>query len=319
MEKLNSDIIYEITKHLTINDIYSMSQTSKYLKHAIVEYSSYILTDELKKHKNNNLTKEHIYSYVEKYIYNLFFYTNATYIKTILTIGNSSMTVRFRCIFDYLTNGIYNYPNQIDIYLLYLYLYLWFETPLSNKEYYISFLNNSKDKNFTIGLRDNYYRRLHSSLGLTIDNSYNMSKHVVTIPALIKLAGIKAMDLNKAELFECCPICINTDISNLVLFKFNRENDDLLSYNYTHIKQFLKKKNINIYKKFLQEELYIINNLINYTDPFTHKNTWLNSRRSHRFLYKLMFETGYVTTTQRRNFIESIKQKQLRFLKLYFE
>lgn len=221
----------------------------------------------------------------------------------------------------------YNNHNIFELYIAFMFKQL--NTCLIPSTYYINFIESFKNTSYIFELKKKhytfYYRYHCFSLGwfdpkriCTISTLIILHKTVITIPVLCKLFAITYLDLSKSILVECCEICNNKNLANIVLLKYNNKNDVFLHDNYLELKRFLVKQPLGYtyYNKLLECEISVVNKHIIYSDPSTYKQYRLSSKSSNRFINSLLYEN--VDNNLFNIIDENIKTQQSMLLYTHF-
>lgn len=314
LDQLPADLVLKITQELGVKDILSIRDTNKSLRSTIDNISKYIVTSELQK---QNLSKQVLIN-LETYIGQLIDNYN-------LKNPKSRNWLYFDGIYrnvliHYITyRTLSNFPNQLTVYIIFILCQIeWCDPTLKNQHY--NFLKQFEMQNTNSceprcnfhsfgnlwSIRYRYYSQLlykhchHTNWSnlnfLPMTMLHDISKHIVTVSGLCKLFGSKRLVLERTQLVHCCELCYNFDLTNIVLYKFNRPNDYFLSQNYNEIKRFFEKHCPEKYHLLCQYELVLVNRMITYVNPFNNKRMRLGTRVSNKFMYSLLYETHHSYT-----------------------
>jgi len=323
LDQLPEDIFIHITKYLSFQDTVVLQQTSRRLAYKINTISAVIMNRELSK-MERPISKKQIYSdltlllerfYWDSYesLKSNFFVPKNTWRKTLYNAKFVLLCNLDRCqlseykylddiirkiLWHFLTIGsICNYPNKLDIVMLYAYFSIYLYKNPINPTYYINFFHMFLQRTNVYELRNllcEYIKYLlNTQIVLTFDTLSIMSHYVVNPKILKKLFGTKILDLRYTEFVDCCPECYNDNIQNIVNFKYNCPNDSILRQNYFAIKSFLKKQRYDVYYTFVMHEYYIINKQIFFINPLNHRRVRLCSYPARNALRTLKLDTNY--------------------------
>ena len=285
MEKLNTDIFYEICKHLSIKEISKLQNTNSKIYNKIKFLHNNILTKELNELHHNNKThilllKYNFYEYLLYFVKSKFFdYTRFTNIiifniyKRIFTYLNGSL----------LQTDLRTYPNKLELFVLYNFINI--ECFINyNIDYSFKFLN-MLDSNTRIiddtfyQLKYKYYKNILYIekydiyfMNFSFEKLYQMTPYITSIYILKRLFGYKLLDLKYSVLLLCCENCVIKNIQYICNLKMSFYYDDLISYNYTEILNFLKRENKSYYRILIEREKYLVNKKIYVTNPRTNRD-----------------------------------------------
>lgn len=303
LNKLPTELFLEIVERISIKDIIALRSTSRVLKEKVDGIGNYVITAEVKKH---NLSMDwisrfewHLHELIRCWKLNLL---NVHHID----IPNLKKDILFHFIKH---RTISNYPNKYNLYTAFVLTHIEFLDYTRFHDHHL-FLQQFDHATYIDALRVHYYKPIllahapHPHINfsnytvgdisyLRLDTLHELSEYITTIPLLCRLVGVKQLSLERAQLLECCEFCYNADLTSLVVYRYNRQDDDLLGYNYNQIKQFLKRMCPSKYAVIHQYELTLINRLITYTNPMTSKRLRLGTRASNRFMHHLLFETTH--------------------------
>lgn len=344
LNKIPSDILFLIYKNLEFCDIISMQKTSRELYYKTITISEYIISNELKKFENktskddiivllNYVCKESYNNiknklnnnknlsdeFVKSYIYNNIEQFNIT--------DNISINIIYQKLFKYYLkhNDLSTYTDIILIFIFYNLLQINLFHNVRNAKYNVLFLDSFFQKNqYSLNLYNIIYKYcsflLFNHITLHLDIQHIISKYITSIHYIKKLFCSKQLDLSITKIVSCCADLDVVNLKNIVIYKYNMYNDDLISYNYTQIKRFIKINYPHFFNLMQEFELEFINGQIIYRHPFTRNHMRLNSKSSQRFLFKLRYELNKsIGNTRIYNNLENyIKKKQNEYHKLYF-
>lgn len=276
----------------------SVRRSSKVLKHKVDMISPYIVTSQLTAVLQlQNLTSHRLTFILESYFDSIV--VNGRY----YGIHEAITTVFTPLLSHYIKNGtLSSFSNKLFVYIAYMFCQIQ-SCDIRLKKQHHEFLKQFGESTYLGSVRWMYYDKLvslhcphtyyiHKNI-CTVSMLHEISKHVVTIPTLCILFGIKILDLSKARLASCCELCYNYDLTQFVIYKYNRPDDEFISWNYKEIKTFLRIHHPRTYSFICECEHRIINRMITYINPFTGKRLRLSTRKSNKFMYWLMFETQH--------------------------
>ena len=191
-------------------------------------------------------------------------------------------------IFDFYINNDFRHLEQYDNKLELLVLY---NLMIDNIDSLFEFLKTLDscifyDKYYYIKIK--YYRYvlnvLHYNHYIIFNNTfqklYQMSPYITSICGLKKMFGYNVLDLQYCE-FINCDECAIPSIHYICDLKMNFFKDDLISYNYTQIKDLLQRRNVNYYNILLERETFLVNNIIYVKNHTTNRRMRVNG-----FYYK---------------------------------
>lgn len=305
MEKLNTDIFYEICKRLSIKEISRLQKTNSKIYNKIIVLHNNILTNELNDLHNNKtnilLLKYNFYEYLFYFLNSNFFdYTKFTniiicnmYQRIISYLSSISHRKLPTIVFDDSNNrkrfsywrpsDLRNYPNKLELFFLYNFIniecFINYNIDYSFK--FLKMLDSNKriiDDTF-YQLKFKYYKNILYIekydiyfMNFSFEKLYQMTPYITTIFILKRLFGYKLLDLKYSKLLLCCENCVIQNIHYMCNFKMSFYHDDLISYNYTEILNFLKRENKLYYHILIEREKFLVNKKIYVTNPRTNKN-----------------------------------------------
>ena len=340
LDSLPNDIIYNITKHLTVIDIFILKNTNVTLKEKITNLQNDILSLHLRYiMKFNSNYVNHMYNIIEKNVfdkiakYNTYFKMHKLkfvnyqlkefifnfknlYHFDIAILNNGILDNAFnKILYYYIDNkGILGtYPDKLELLTMYIFLEMY---SISNWEYLYNFLKNMGS---THPINDRMYdKRLsvytdiittqHIPRFLNVNDIHYISKYVVTVSSLLKVIRFIPLDLSCAKFEVCCATCIN-DLYLLTNVKKENYTNVIVNYNYAQIKNLFKKHYIHYYNEMNYNESFILNDLIYIKNPITNKRVRINGA-----LYKKMMRSMYNNNKKNYYIIMNNINKQKVFL-----
>lgn len=221
-----------------------------------------------------------------------------------------------------------NYTDKLDIFLFYNIIQIVKFRSTRNATWNVRFIYDFANRNNSfVMIAHDYFKYLldtfYSSTSTTtvgvlhLDTLHLISHYSVNIRVLKKLFGYKQLDLRYTHLIECCRECEDDNLYQIVFYKFNRPDDELLSHNYILIKSLLQSYNWNMYLRIKEYELSLVNRHVRYRHPTTGEYIRLKSITSQRLLFNLKYESPY--KTQELSAIEKqILRHQVQLVSHYF-
>ncbi len=288
MEKLHTDIFYEICKYLSIKDISRLQKTNCEINNKIQCLHNNILIKELKYlHNNKNNINSNFYEYLLYFINSKLF----DYRFTNVIIGNIYKKITISRIVTF--TDLINYPNKLELFVLYNFINI--ECFINyNIDYFFKFLKMLDSPKRIIDdvfydLKYKYYKNIlyierydMYLMNISFEQLYQMVPYITTISILKRLFGYKILDLKYSKLLLCCEDSVVQDIHYICNFKFSFYNDDLISHNYTEIMNFLKSENKLYYYILIEREKFLVNKKIYVTNPKTNKDIRITDKRFRR-------------------------------------
>lgn len=301
---LSHDIIYEISKKLSLKDICNLMGTCNKLYNDIKNYEIYIFHNELRKSnksyniKNMAILEHFFYNFLNyNIIIHLYKYRKKYYKKgskeflshfilyncmPINFTDNTFINNLFNKIFYfYVTNNYKDlciYPNKFELCALYNFLQIEVFCIYDNFNYWFDFLESFTNKYRDVKIK--YYNSvldsIHNGIILNFDQMYTISKYTSSIYIIKKIMGYKILDLSNSNLHLCCITCNYDNLIEICDFKHHFYKDDLVSHNYNQLKSFLYKENIDYYNILISREKTLVNNRIYIKNPITNRRLRLN-------------------------------------------
>lgn len=328
LDKVPREILLNIMEKVSIKDMLFIRGTCNVLKTNVDAVSGYIVRTYLKQQNLSTNVLEQLDAYIYRVVrYHSYEKEHYRYIEDSIVFGKvyAPLVNHFiRC------GTLSSFSNKILIYIAFVLGQMQFYNS-ALKQHHHSFLKHLGDSQYVQFMRFTYYTgllKMHCPYDENVNRNYisismlhEVSTHVVTVSTLSKLFAIKILDLGKASLVPCCDFCYNNDLGNIVLYKFNRPQDELLSYNYLQIKNFFRNCNQSLYHSMCEYELVLINKMITYINPFNGRRLRVNNRVSNRFMYWLMFEKynspGHLNTYN--TLVNYIRRRQTELLHQFFD
>lgn len=308
LNKLPSELIYVICKHLDLNSIYHLKHVNSKLYNTINKLSFVICKNELNKFKNK-IKPSDIQNVLENFC-KLIIYNNDIRFNLFNISYNKHVNILFTDVIVHFINkkNLDEYDDKIK--LLFLYNFIQIEQfNIYEIDYYIEFIENITHNKFTRKYNDlivNYYRFVIKSLNfeesiiyssetnylkkfifLSFEQLHKISKWIITPHIMQKLISYKPLDLSTSEIMICCNMCFKTPLKEIVKIKFNMRDDELIGHNYSCIKEILEKKNFYSLQNYIKKvQLILIDKYMYTTDPQTNekikiKNYKLNYKMKH--------------------------------------
>ncbi len=335
LDKLCSDIIYELTKYISFKEICIIKCCNKKLKsiisslennivihHLNLYYENEIVNDSYNKIyriKNNNL-----YSF-----YNLIRMNINNYYNQKLTIisENDYINFLYKKITMYCLKNkcdITGYPYLFDLFVFYMLINIdvYVNNNIYNK-YVINFLNLSTPKkniynDIFYDLKIKFYVYInsythHKLIKMDYDTIYPISRYLLNICTIKKIFMYKKIDFLFTKLYYCCHYCAFRNLKEICNIKRFYYKDKLILENYNNFKHFLSIINTDYYNFLLNRENIIVNDMIYVKNPITNKRMRINGR----FYKNKMLEFYNLDYTIYKNIDDCIKNKRT-FLKLKF-
>jgi len=191
------------------------------------------------------------------------------------------------------------YPNKLELIVLYNFINMECFTNLYNRDYLFDFLQSLYTKkkitdDIFYDLKYKYYSYIlyvetytPYFLKTSFDHLYQMLPYITSISILKKLFGFKVFDLTYTKLFLCCEECVIGNIYYICHLKKTFWRDDLICHNYLQIVNFLKREKKIYYNILIQREKYLVDNKIYITNPNTNKVIKLNSSYFRNLRFEL--------------------------------
>jgi hypothetical protein len=310
LKDLPPDIIYEISKHLSLTDICTLKSCCSTLYTVIYNYENSILHNELK--KIHNIQKpssvkrinleDAFYGFLHyNLVYNFYRYKtslgfpNGNILREMILhnigilndkfVPNIHINKLFETIFNfYICNNYCNikyYGNKLQLCALYNFLQIEIIQNKYETSYFIDFLNsfnNNKYHDTKIRYYNSIIESYHTNnfFNVTFDNMFTMSSDVISIIIFKKLMGYKVLDLSKTKLNLCCMGCNEEAIFEICNLKRSFHEDDLISHNYNQFKQLLQRENAYYYTFTNNREIFLVNEMIYVKNPITNRRMRVN-------------------------------------------
>jgi hypothetical protein len=355
---LPTDIVYEITKYICLQDISHLKMSSVILNEKINNVQNNIILNHMKKFDpkkstNPNQTYKDYIIHLKKLFYGLINYYvsyqltkykkmyykeyntyNPKFFKYYVLnfheyhvfpfqyISNISENNIINNIFNkifrfYVINNytnIENYPNHLELLILYNFIQIETFQNTYNFRYMFDFLesiNNSCYYDIKIKYYNYILNTIHTNnVPFTFNQMYTMSYYITSIPIIKKIFGYKVLDLSNSRLNLCCYDCNEHNLYEICNFKKVFWNDNLVSHNYIQLKELLKRENPYYYTILINRENYIINDMIYIKNPITNRRVRLNGYK----FYHLMsfFQDNMITYYIRVIKFIKLRQESLR-------
>jgi len=314
LDFLPFDIVYEITKYLSLKDICILKACSRSLLDYIKTAETNILCNELVKSNRSfrvknrfvllnfcyNFINYHITVHFYKYkrifrnqcgnpidgrdnLYNLYNFIMYTKVEDITT--NNKINALFYKIFYFYVNNNYcnisEYPNRLEICALYNLIQIEIFNPKNDFDYWFNFLES-----FQYGYNDvkmNYYNYILNNchtenIHLKFEEIYKISTNVTSLYLLKKIFTFKELNLTNTKLHLCCFTCNERYLFQICKLKKHFYKDEFVSRNYIQLKEMLKRENFYYYNILLNKENRIVNEMIYIKNPNTNRRMRLYGR-----------------------------------------
>lgn len=238
LNQINVDIWMNICEYLNYNDIKSLKYVNDNMKVNIQQVMGSIITREL---KNQGVSKKVLLEHIEYLIMNIISAKDFDYIyEKIITGTNVIDSLYYKLSEYYIKNRtLKNYPDQEDIYDLYMFLHIYIYKDIRDIENKIQYLETMNVTKETQKIKYNYYKWiLERNVVVKLDILYIISKTCVTELTLKKLFGLYTLDLSKARYIKSN----RPYLRQIVEIKFFNNRSTFYSYNYKEIKDLLKRE-----------------------------------------------------------------------------
>lgn len=321
MNSLPDEIIWEISKYISLKDIVNLKRTSSILNDKINRIQKNIVIYNMKViGKTNGIYLENLWTYLNNYLsecikkyrkmFNKEFYWsknlyNDTFFKYYIIeldrLSHFTDKVIINKVFNkllrfYVTNNfcdMRSYSNHLELFVFYNFIKIKKRDDMYNIEYYFNFLE-SLNNDLYYNIKINYYKyilNLHHVCTLSFDKMYKISKYITTISNIKKLMSYKVLELSNSILHMCCVDCDDNNLYDICIMKRNFYKDDLISHNYNELKTFLKNENPYYYGILKNNEDTIVNDMIYIKDPYTNRRVRVNGNRFKNLMEVLMENT----------------------------
>lgn len=278
MNKICQDVFNDIGNYLNIIDLAKLKRANKHTRLLVINFEDIYLTKQLKTVNGKMIDKKILFYSYSKYIfYN--FYTNKNLLKNdildnmILNIYNDRFVPNILnlIVINCFTNIIYFY-NNITIESGFNFVKIFNTSVLFSKfrdiilNYYIYILNSIHEDKI-----------IYDKIKII----YDISPYIINIYSLKKIFSYRILDLSKTNLLFCCNLdnCVINNIYNICDTKHSYYNDDLISYNYNEVKNFLYNNCIEYYNILIYRENYLLNEKIFIKNPITNRRIRVNGKR----------------------------------------
>ena len=353
LDKLHFDIIYELTRFLTLKEIYVIKSLNKKLKYTVGSLEKIIVKNNLElyftstdqqgtytegdvnrqgtstfnnKVKNNNFYNLYnLYNFIQININN-FYNQKITVISDNIVINNLYKKIMMYCLQK--NFNIIEYPSILDLLVFYIYLNIDILPSngivRGNYIYLINFLNLSTPKkyiyndlfyNVKIKFYCNIISYVHNKLiAIDYDILVDMSRYITSTCILRKIFTHKSLDLKFTKLYQCCHYCAFRNIQLICHIKMLYYKHPLISENYNKLKIFFKRKNIYYYNYLSNQETLFVNNKIYIKNPINNRRMKINGS----FYKKKMLEIYTLDYNIYKDIDTFIKKKQFYLKKKFF-
>lgn len=334
LNKLCTDIVYEITKYLSFKEIYLFKSCNKKLQYTINSLEKNIIRLHLKLYYKNELHDEsynnlykiknndmyNFYNLIQKnmdnfYNYKLIVISDNHYINNLYT------KIMIHCLRN--NCSIIEYPYLFDLFIFYILLNIDKYNNIYN-DYVINFLNLSTPKEDIYN--DIFYNikiKFYSCIISYIHNKFiiinynlliDMTKYITSTCVLRKIFTYKSLDLKFTKLYQCCHFCAFKNIKQICNTKSLYYKDSLISENYNKLKYFLKIKNIDYYNYLLNRETLVVNDIIYIKNPLNNRRMKINGN----YYKKKMLEIYTLDYNIYKNMNNYVNEKRVFLKKKFF-
>jgi|FrelakmetLWP11LW_1041352.scaffolds.fasta_scaffold00038_23 hypothetical protein len=353
---LPSDIIYEITKYLSLKDICILKSCSKSLLYYIKSVQTTILKKQLLKSnlsfgiKDRSILSNFCYNFINYHItvhfykykrifnrnqfgnsfrttdlYNFMMYTKVEDITT-----NDKINALFYKIFYFYINNnrchISLYPDQLELCALYNLLQIEIFNPKNDFGYWFNFLESLEHGYNDVKM--NYYNSILSNchienIHLNFNHIHKMSTNLTSLYVLKKIFTFKELNLTRTKLNLCCYTCNERYLFQICRLKKSFYKDELVSHNYMQFKEMLKRENLYYYNILLNKEITIVNEMIYIKNPNTNRRMRLYGRFYNSMITDFFSQEDYSFDKDLLNYYKSIlhyiTKRQNYFITRFFQ
>lgn len=307
---LPNDIIYELTKYISLKDIAHLKLQSTVVNEKVKNLQKHIIVYNINQTQEcNGNTIDNLYDYLNSYLsecikkYRRIFFKEFYWSKHLynekffkyyisdfdnfyyfadMSIVNKIFIKIFRF---YVTNDfcdVRSYPNSLELLGFYNFIKIQ-KRDVYNIDYYHNFFESLSNKLY-YDIKIDYYKYVldlnHGNVITTSFNSiYKISKYITSVLNVKRLMSYKVLDLSKSILNMCCEECGGNNVYEICVMKRNFYKDDLISHNYNELKKILRNENPYYYTELTTSEDVLINNMIYIKDPYTNRRIRLNGYR----------------------------------------
>lgn len=339
LNKLNSDILYNITGYLSDIDITNLKLTCKHANYNTNCIDDYILTRNLKSVKK---TKCEMYKLLNKFLKNVynkyldrlgdFFELNSDeerYKYVLYYLPNLNLyeddilnTIYKKLLYHYLIYGtLTNYTNKIELFTYYnLIRYCVFSnlSGIENFVYYLDKLNSwfkyKPSPYYKLTVRYFYFLLSEYNI-LYLDTLNIISKYVITTSSLRRLMQLKPLDFKKTTIYK--DLDYDDEFVNnlyyICILKFYCNKNETVSYNYTQFKKLCYKKCKWYFLILEKNEKSIVDRIIRITDPFSNRKMRLGSTSYKNLIKYLKQENMYNVLHKIDSYIKSKRKNLIKF------
>ena len=339
LDKLPTDILFLISSHLELQSICKLKRVNSKMFAKINSIQEYIVTKYISNKKSKtkneiqivlsfffteNLHKvkcyhlEHLSNTLDKTTEFIDLRKNIRQsISTYNISTNNIVNQMYQNLLIYFIDNdtIIGYPNSVELYLFFHFLKLIVHKQYINVDYYIDFIKEFTHHRFDdifYNYTNYFVKNITIDHTIKFDTLHKLSSYSTSVWILKKLLSYKVLDLKHTVLipeddYELSKICI----ADIVLFKFNHQNDDLISHNYNSIRNILiqNKKLLELMDRY---ETLLVNRIITIIDPFTNKKIYITGKSYKNLKNKL------ICPKLNNSLNRIIISKQHHFKKIYF-
>lgn len=334
LDKLYTDLFYEITKYLSFKEIYLIKSCNKKLNNNIISLEKSIVKTHLDLYYKSELYDEsydNIYKIKNNSLYNFYHFLrinlNNFYNKNLTSISNNFyINSLYRKIMMFcLENNcdIEKYPCLFDLFVFYMLLNVDIYNNIYN-DYVLNFLSlSSPNKNIYNDIFYNVKIKFYSYINSYVHNRLiaidydilvDISRYLTNICIIRRIFTYKKIDFSSSKLYHCCHYCAFKNLKEICLIKRMYYKDINISENYNNLKHFLSIKNKDYYNYLLNREKIIVNDMIYVKNPITNKRMRINGA----FYKKKMLEFYSLDYHIYKSMDNYINNKRLFFIKKYF-
>lgn len=225
-----------------------------------------------------------------------------------------------------LNHNNYNIPYTLSN-LKGIFNSLSFQCDLQNCKFIINYLESQSN----ILLRFNYYNYLLNYITkidtqnghtyefypqyLTFENYDIISQTIINTTLARKLLGYKQLNLKNTKSVHILEECVYENLKTIVLYKFNRHNDNIVAYNYNEIKRVFSIYTPRFLAQILDNENILINKHIKVYNPYTKQNIQISSKE-YIYLMRTLYNYNKELYHKYSDYIEI---KRMKLYLLYFK
>jgi hypothetical protein len=331
LDKLCTDVFYELSKYLSFKEICIIKGCNKGLKNKILLLEKNIIKNHLNLYYKNELCDESydnvrnnsldIFYHFLQINMNNFYSKKLTIISDNYFINNLYKKIMIYCLKN--NCNIKGYPYLFDLFIFYMLLNVDNYNNIYNS-YTIHFLNLSTPKRYIYNdifydLKIKFYSYINSYIHnrliiVDYDILIDISKYLTNICIIRRIFTYKKIDFSSTKLYHCCHYCAFKNLKEICNIKRLNYKDTCISENYNNLKRFLYIKNRHYYNYLLNREKIVVNDIIYVKNPITNKRMRINGT-----LYKKkMLEFYSLDYHIYKSMDNYINDKRCFFIKKYF-